>query len=159
MTATPEQPNNSAATDSQAKAVEEQKAPLSKEEKAATRRYRLLAQLGFYGLFILLPVWFLLLDNQNLTLSLLKLGLFWLPLCYALPGILRNNAYTFAWCNFQVTFIFMHASTAAYLDFPTPWLASLELVFCTLMLIYGSLFARHRGRELGLKVPKLKDLK
>lgn len=131
----------------------------SKIEQAKTKQYRVLAQIGFIGLFILLPIWFLVLENDNLTLSLFKLAMFWIPLCFALPGILRNNAYTFAWSNFQVTLIFMHASTAAYLDFPSPWLASLELLFCTLMLIYGSLFARHRGRELGLKVPKLKDLK
>lgn len=133
--------------------------PQSKDEQPRTKQYRLLAQMGFYGLFILLPMWFLVFDNENLTLSFVKLALFWLPLCFALPGILRNNAYTFAWSNFQITFIFIHASTAAYLDYPTPWLAVIEITFCTLMLIFGSLFARHRGRELGLKVPKLKDLK
>lgn len=130
-----------------------------KAENAKTTQYRVLAQIGFFGLFALLPLWFLLIENENLTLSLFKLTLFWLPLCFALLGILRKNAYTFAWSNFQVTLIFMHGSTAAYLDYPTPWLATIELVFCCLMLIYGSLFARHRGRELGLKVPKLKDLK
>lgn len=139
--------------------INDSKSAQDKAEKANTKQYRILAQIGFIGLFIQLPIWFLVLENDNLTLSLFKLTMFWLPLCFALPGILRNNAYTFAWSNFQVTLIFMHASTAAYLDFPSPWLASLELLFCTLMLIYGSLFARHRGRELGLKVPKLKDLK
>jgi len=82
----------------------------------------------------------------------------WLPLWFPLLGILRGKAYTFAWANFIVMIYFIHSLTHLWVSSGlTLWLAITELLASCLMFVGCTYYAKFRGQELGLKIPKLKD--
>ncbi|PSU32192.1 DUF2069 domain-containing protein [Photobacterium lutimaris] len=81
-----------------------------------------------------------------------------LPLLLPLKGILAGKPYTHAWANFILMFYFLHALTILWVDDGERWLALVELALTTSAFIANILFARHRGRELGLKLKKLSQV-
>ena len=123
-----------------------------------TRRFLILGQLGFSLLFLLMPLSVLWLNPPQLGSQWVLLALLWLPLWLPLFGILRGKAYTFAWANFIVMLYIIHSLTHLWVSSGTEFfLALLELLFSALMFVGCTYYARNRGQELGLKIPKLKD--
>lgn len=124
----------------------------------STRLYLWLGRLGFAGLFILIPLWVMQLAPPQLGSRNVLLALLWIPLWFPLWGILKGKAYTFAWANFVVMLYMIHSLTHLWISSGLVFmLALLELLFCILMFIGCTYYARNRGKELGLKIPKLKD--
>lgn len=124
----------------------------------STRLYLWLGRTGFTGLFILIPLWVLWLAPPELGSAKVLLALLWTPLWLPLWGIIRAKAYTFAWANFIVMLYMIHSLTHLWVSTGTEFLlAVLELLFCALMFVGCTYYARNRGKELGLKIPKLKD--
>lgn len=125
---------------------------------ARTRRYLRLGQVGFLALFLLIPAWVLWLDPPELGSSRVLLALLWGPLWLPMLGILRGKAYTFAWANFIVMIYFVHSLTHLWISSGTTfYLALAELAAACLMFAGCTYYAKYRGQELGLKIPKLKD--
>lgn len=125
---------------------------------ASTRRLLRLGQLGYLGLFLLIPAWVLWLSPPELGSPRVLLALLWGPLWLPLWGILRGKAYTFAWANFIVMIYLLHSLTHLWISQGLQfWLAVAELTAASLMFYGCTYYARARGRELGLKIPKLKD--
>lgn len=123
-----------------------------------TRRFLLLGQLGFALLFLLMPLSVLWLNPPQLGSQWVLLALLWLPLWLPLPGILRGKAYTFAWANFIVMIYFIHSLTNLWVSRDLALaLALVELLASCLMFVGCTYYAKFRGQELGLKIPKLKD--
>jgi uncharacterized membrane protein len=123
-----------------------------------TRRFLKLGQLGYGLLFLLIPISILWLNPPQLGSQWVLLGLLWLPLWLPLLGILRGKAYTFAWANFIVMIYFVHSLTNLWVSSNIAVaLALVELVASSLMFVGCTYYAKFRGQELGLKIPKLKD--
>nr|WP_205313149.1 DUF2069 domain-containing protein [Rheinheimera maricola] len=123
-----------------------------------TVRYLLLGRLGFFGLWLLQPLWILWLAPPQLGSPYVLLGLLWLPLWLPFYGIVKGHAYTMAWANFIVMIYFLHSLTNLWVSTGAHRMLSLlELVLACMMFIGCTYYARYRGQELGLKIPKLKD--
>lgn len=124
----------------------------------ATRRLLRIAQLGYVLLLALIPSWVLYFDPPALGSPQVLLVLLWTPLWLPLWGMLRGKAYTLAWANFLVMIYFLHSLTNLWVGSDlTRVLAGVELIAASMMFYGCTYYARHRGRELGLKIPKLKD--
>lgn len=123
-----------------------------------TRLYLRLGQAGFMLLFLLMPLWVLWLNPPEMGSQRVLLALLWGPLWLPLLGILRGKAYTFAWANFIVMIYFVHSLTHLWVSSgKTLYLAIVELAASCLMFVGCTYYAKYRGQELGLKIPKLKD--
>lgn len=123
-----------------------------------TRRYLRLGRAGFWGLWLLMPAWFLWLSPPELGNRYTLLALMWLPLWLPMYGIIKGHAYTFAWANFIVMLYFLHSLTNLWVrDGLYLVLSIVELVLACMMFVGCTYYARYRGQELGLKIPRLKD--
>lgn len=132
----------------------EDEIPLAPE----TRRLLRIAQCGYLLLLVLIPSWILYLEPPKLGSQRLLLVMMWTPLWLPALGMLRGKAYTLAWANFIVMIYFLHALTNLWVGSPVmKAIAAVELLGASLMFYGCTYYARHRGRELGLKIPKLKD--
>ncbi len=124
----------------------------------STTFFHKLALSGYFGLLIWVPVWHFFLA-QGIEKSPLFIFLIWiLPLLLPLRGILKNRPYTFAWSNFIVMIYLLHGLTAIYAVPEERLYAVIELVFASMMFVGCSVYARKRGKELGLGLKKLKDV-
>jgi uncharacterized membrane protein len=136
------------------KVLLEQQVPLA----AKTRMLLRLGQTGFLALFLLIPAWVLWLSPPEMGSPRVLLALLWGPLWLPLIGIWQGKAYTFAWANFIVMIYFVHGLTHLWISSGLPFfLAIAEVLFASLMFYGCTYYARDRGKELGLKIPKLKD--
>lgn len=125
---------------------------------AQSRKYLQLGRLGFWGLWLLQPLWIMWLAPPQLGNPYVLLALLWLPLWLPLYGIVKGHAYTMAWANFIVMIYFLHSLTNLWVSSGIQWsLSLLELILASIMFIGCTYYARYRGQELGLKIPKLKD--
>lgn len=120
--------------------------------KPMTRQIGLLGQFSYLGLLILQPLWYLWLtlpEKRSITSAVCMS----IPLLIPMHGILRNNPYTFAWAQFIVLFYMVHAITVLYTERENnQWLALAELILTLGSLVFCTLFAKLRGRELGLSI-------
>ena len=110
--------------------------------------------IGYWGLVILIPVWNLwwypsqLYSNRSITL-------FWLfPLLFPTLGLLKGKAYTHAWSGFIAVLYICHGLTALITSIEEILPILLEVIFATMFLLGGMYFARWRGVQLGLQLPK-----
>ncbi|CAM2787392.1 MULTISPECIES: DUF2069 domain-containing protein [Vibrio] len=128
---------------------------MSVEMTSKTKQFRWLALTSNLALIVWIALWQLDLSPHP-HLNPLALTVAWLiPLLLPLPGILAGKPYTHAWANFILMLYFLHAFTILYVDDGERWLAAVEL-FLTFSAFMGNvLYARHRGKELGLKLTKL----
>ena len=123
-----------------------------------TARYLLIGRLGFFGLWLLQPLWILWLAPPQMGNAYVLLALLWLPLWLPFYGIVKGHAYTMAWANFIVMIYFLHSLTNLWVSSGMHQLLSVvELVLASLMFVGCTYYARYRGQELGLKIPRLKD--
>jgi uncharacterized membrane protein len=111
---------------------------------------------GYWGLVLLIPVWNLwwfpsdLYSNNSVTI-------FWLiPLLFPMFGLLKGKAYTHAWSGFIAVLYICHALASLITSLNEIIPIIMELVFSTMFLLGGMYFARWRGIQLGLQLPKKK---
>ncbi|MDW7548243.1 DUF2069 domain-containing protein [Pseudoalteromonas peptidolytica] len=126
-------------------------------KKPITKRFQLLALIGYFGLLILMPLWlFVLAPREGYSIGFV-FAVYVLPLLLPLKGILQDKPYTYAWANFIVMFYFIHGFTLLWISPDELLLVLLEIALATSMFIGCTYYARHRGQELGLKIRKLKE--
>jgi uncharacterized membrane protein len=124
-----------------------------------SKPYLRLAQASYFALLVWVVAWHGFL-SPHVEVGAVGVALFWtLPLLFPIPGIIKQKAYTFAWANFVLLLYFLHSLTMVYVDEGERSLAIVELILTTLAFIFCTLYSRLRGRELGLKIKKLSELK
>ncbi|MBD1565686.1 DUF2069 domain-containing protein [Vibrio sp. SA48] len=123
-----------------------------------TKQFRWLALLGNLSLLVWVVLWqYSLSPHQHLNNATLAIA--WgIPLLLPLPGILAGKPYTHAWANFVLMLYFLHALTLIYVDGGERWLAVIELILTFAAFLGNILYARHRGKELGLKLKRLSEV-
>ncbi|MCL9782554.1 DUF2069 domain-containing protein [Vibrio sp. S4M6] len=128
------------------------------EMASRTKQHRYIALLGNITLLIWVAVWqFYLSPHQHI--SSFYVAIAWcLPLLLPLPGILVGKPYTHAWANFVLMLYFLHALTILYIDLGERWLAAVELLLTLTAFVGNTLYARSRGKELGLRLKKLSEV-
>ncbi|WP_180937241.1 DUF2069 domain-containing protein [Vibrio fluvialis] len=123
-----------------------------------TTLFRWLALGGNLSLLGWIALWQLVLSPHP-HINPVTLTVAWLiPLLLPLPGILAGKPYTHAWANFILMFYFLHAFTILYVDGGERLLAAVELLLTLAAFMGNILYARHRGKELGLKLTKLSEV-
>lgn len=128
---------------------------MSVDMSPRTTQFRRLALGGNLALLAWIALWQLTLSPHP-HINPLTLTIAWLiPLLLPLPGILAGKPYTHAWANFILMFYFLHALTILYVDGGERLLAGVELLLTLVAFMGNILYARHRGKELGLKLTRL----
>ncbi len=123
-----------------------------------TRVWRISALVSYLTLSVWVVAWQLWLAPHS-QISSTGLALAWfIPLLFALPGIIRGKPYTHAWANFVLMLYFLHALTMLYIDNGERVLAVVELLITSMSFVSNTLYARLRGKELGLKLTKLSQV-
>ena len=119
--------------------------------------YKRIAQFGYFGLLLFVPIWHLWLSPPDLGVSPTLVTFIWfIPLLFPLKGIIKENPYTFAWSAFLALLYIMHAIVILYSAPAERILASIELIFASLFLLGDIYFAKFKGQELGLSIRKKK---
>lgn len=131
---------------------------MSVEMTARTMQFRWLALTGNLALIAWIALWQLELSPHP-HINSVTLAIGWIiPLLLPLPGILAGKPYTHAWANFILMLYFLHALTILYVDNGERWLAAVELILTFATFMGNTLYARQRGKELGLKLTKLSEV-
>lgn len=130
-------------------------APMAKFVK----RLKTLGLSCYFGLIAYYPILFTVLEQDVASSPLFPLVFFWLPLVTAAKGLLQSNPYTYAWSNFVIMWCYLHGLTAIWTYTGNKFFILIEVVLLTGAFIGNTYFARYRGRELGLALPKIKELK
>ncbi|MEW9796981.1 DUF2069 domain-containing protein [Alteromonas sp. CYL-A6] len=123
-----------------------------------TKIYRFLALFSHLALLLWIVIWHFVLVEHTQYSSLFIFLVYLLPLLLPLPGIIKGKPYTHAWANFIVLFYVVHALTVVYAVSPERTYALVELVLASAMFTGCAVYARKRGRELGMGLKKLKDV-
>lgn len=111
---------------------------------------------GYFGLLLLIPLWNLLWYPSQ-TFSNHVVTLLWLlPLLFPMVGLLKGKAYTHAWSGFISVIYICHALTSAITNPGELPAIILELLLAGLFLFAGTYYAKWRGEQLGLQLPKNK---
>ncbi len=115
-----------------------------------------LTLVGYWGLVLLIPIWNIwwypseIFSNKVVTI-------FWLiPLIFPMFGLLKGKAYTHAWSGFIAVIYFCHGFATLITSENEYIPIALEIIFSSLFLFGGMYFARWRGIQLGLQLPKKK---
>jgi len=125
------------------------------EMQPTTKLYRLLALFGNLALLAWITLWQLSLSPHP-HISSTTLAIAWaVPLLLPLPGILVGKPYTHAWANFVLMLYFLHGFTILWVDDGERWLAVVEILLTTIAFFGNILYARARGKELGMKIKRL----
>ncbi len=123
-----------------------------------TRFYRMLALGSHLALLLWVIIWHFFLTPQSDYSSFFIILMYVLPLLLPLYGVIKARPYTHAWASFIVLLYFLHGITVAYAVSEERWYAVIELVLAAMMFCGCSVFARRRGRELGVGLKKLKTV-
>lgn len=123
-----------------------------------TKNYRYIALGAYLSLLGWVALWQVFLSPHP-HINPLTAAIGWcIPLLFPLRGILSGKPYTHAWANFVLMLYFLHALTILYVDMGERWLASVELGLTFLAFISNILYARNRGKELGMKLTRLSEV-
>ncbi len=124
----------------------------------STTTYRYLALFGNCALLVWIVLWqWHLSPHPHLNNTTLAIA--WaVPLLLPLPGILAGKPYTHAWANFVLMLYFLHGLTILYVDGGERLFAVIELLLASAAFLGNLLYARGRGKELGLKLNKLSQV-
>lgn len=123
-----------------------------------TKQYRYLALIGYLSLISWVLIWQVFISPHP-HINPYTAAIAWcIPLLFPLRGILSGKAYTHAWANFVLMLYFLHSLTILYVDQGERWLAAIELLITSATFVASVLYARNKGRELGLKLPKLSEI-
>ena len=131
--------------------------PASVPMSSDTRFYRYLALGSHLALLCWMILWHSVLTDVHTYSPLFIVLVYIVPLVLPLKGIIQAKPYTHAWANFVVLFYVIHGITTAYAVQGEMLYAIIELILATTMFTGCSVFARKRGRELGLGLKKLKE--
>lgn len=114
------------------------------------RLARISALLGYFGLLGLLMVWIVWLTPSHARHLPTSLSLLLLvgPLMFPLRGLLHGRAYTHAWASFIALFYLFLGVSDLWSGSEQPLLASLEVLFSTLLYLGAMFYARLRGKQL-----------
>lgn len=97
---------------------------------------------GYFGIMLLLPLWYGWLAPGGILpprLALLVLGL---PLFAPLYGLLHARRYTVAWSLFLSLLYFTHGSMEAWSNADARWLAVTEVLLSLLWFVAGIAWLR-----------------
>lgn len=131
---------------------------LLQDMKPATKAYRLLALGANLGLLAWVAIWQISLSPHP-HINSTTLAIAWcIPLLLPLPGILAGKPYTHAWANFVLMLYFLHALTIIYVDGGERMLAVVELLLTSGAFAGNILYARSRGKEMGMKLSRLSEV-
>ena len=109
---------------------------------------------GYWGLVILIPVWNIIWYPSS-AYSNNTIAFIWLfPLIFPMFGLNKGKAYTHAWSGFIAVIYLCHGLASLVTSIDEYLAISLEIIFSTMFLFGGIYFARWRGRQLGLQLPK-----
>jgi len=110
--------------------------------------------IGYWGLVILIPVWNII-WYPSTRYSNNTIAFIWLfPLLFPMFGLNKGKAYTHAWSGFIAVIYLCHGLASLVTSIDEYLAISLEIVFSSLFLLGGMYFARWRGQQLGLQLPK-----
>jgi uncharacterized membrane protein len=105
---------------------------------------------GYFGIMLLLPIWYGWLSPPQLVsprLALIALGL---PLFAPLRGLLHARRYTVAWSLFLSLLYLTHGSMEAYSNAPGRWLALTEVALSFCWIVGGIAYLRSSRPPRGL---------
>ena len=119
-----------------------------------TSKLRWLALISYSLLLGWVALWQLWLSTTHAYSALFILLIYALPLLLPLKGLIQAKPYTHAWANFITLFYLIHGITVAYAVPDERLYAIVEIVLASAMFTGCSMFARYRGRELGLGLKK-----
>ncbi|RZQ57048.1 DUF2069 domain-containing protein [Pseudidiomarina tainanensis] len=122
-----------------------------------TRQIRFLALASYLGLLALMIIWQVWCQRDSEFSVVFRIGLWIVPLLFALPGMLRGKPYTYAWANFILMWYFLHSLTMLYVAPEQRGFAIAELVLTSAAFVGCTWYARRQGKALGLGLKKLKD--
>jgi uncharacterized membrane protein len=108
---------------------------------------------GYFGIMLLLPVWYGWLAPPQLISAQLALLLLGLPLFMVLRGLLHVRRYTVAWSLFLSMLYFTHGAMEAWSNAAVRGLALLEVVLALAWLCGGILYLRSSNRRPTDPVP------
>ena len=97
---------------------------------------------GYFGIMLLLPLWYGWLAPPGLLPAQLALVLLGAPLFLPLRGLLHGRRYTVAWSLFLSLLYFTHGSMEAWSNAAARWLALTEVALSLLWLIGGVIYLR-----------------
>lgn len=123
-----------------------------------TKTYHYLALTAYLSLLAWVAIWQILVSPHPHINPVTAAVAWCIPLLLPLRGLLSAKAYTHAWANFVLMLYFLHSLTILYVDQGERWLAVVELLLTGSAFFGNILYARNRGRELGLALPKLSKL-
>ncbi|WP_408640655.1 DUF2069 domain-containing protein [Salinimonas sediminis] len=123
-----------------------------------TRKLRWLALVSYVLLLAWVIIWQSMLTTTYSYSAIFILLLYAGPLLLPAKGMLTANPYTHAWANFITLFYLIHGITVAYAVPAERLYAIIEILLASGMFTGCSMFARFRGRELGLGLKKAKKL-
>ncbi len=109
---------------------------------------------GYWGLVLLIPLWNLWWYPSS-KYSNKVITVFWLlPLIFPMFGLLKGKAYTHAWSGFIAVLYLCHGLTSLLTSIDEIIPIFLEIIFASAFLFGGMYFAKWRGEQLGLQLPK-----
>lgn len=113
--------------------------------------YRRLTLTSYFGLLILLSLWFVwLAPSKTIPTSLVILFAIG-PLMFPLRGLLHGKPYTYAWSSFLILMYFIHGVIEAYADPQVRLLAFIEIILSCMFYIGAILYPRYLSKEIESK--------
>ncbi len=97
--------------------------------------------IGYFGLWLLIPIWYIWLTESQLSLGII-LGFLLVPLLFPLYGLLRNHVYTYAWSTFLSLMYFAHGVSEAWTIPQDRLYAGLEIFLSVLWFISAMYYVR-----------------
>ena len=113
-----------------------------------TQMTRFATLTGYFGLVILLTLWFTLLAPSSHLPVVVMLMVFVGPLLFPLRGLLHGKPYTHAWTSMLTLLYFTHGVIEAWSNSAERSYALLEVLFSVMLFVGAVGYARHRAREI-----------
>lgn len=110
------------------------------------RSFYLLTLFGYFGIMLLLPLWYGWLAPPSVLPPRVALIVLGLPLFAPLRGLLHARSYTVTWSLFLSVIYFTHGVVEAYSESEARWLALAEVALSLCWLVGGVLFIRAQAR-------------
>ena len=106
------------------------------------KRSSLITLTGYFGLLILLVLWYTILSPSANIPVFIMLIIFVVPLLFPLRGLLHERRYTHQWTSYVALFYLVHGLVEIYSTPPDRLLAGLEILFSLLLYTGCILYSR-----------------